>query len=376
MNTSSAHALGCRRRLRPTTSRAAAATLAALALAIASACGDARSPDDAAAPKFVSTTQTSGTTALLQSVSVVDSEVVWVSGHRGTWLRTTDGGTTWRAGVVPGADSLEFRDVEAIAADTAYLMSAGNGDLSRIYKTVDGGESWQLQYTNHIEKAFYDCMAFWDSRHGIAMSDEVDGRFPVIATADGGAHWAVAEPGTLPPALPGEGSFASSGSCVTARAPGRAWIGTGNTSATRVLFTADGGASWSVANTSLPSGEGVGIGSVAFRDDLHGVVMGGSMLDTAARIDNLAFTSDGGRSWRTGTRAPLRSAIYGGSYVPGARVPTLVVVGPGGAAATFDEGRSWTPLDSGSYWAVSFASPSAGWAVGPRGRIQRFSLAP
>jgi photosystem II stability/assembly factor-like uncharacterized protein len=281
---------------------------------------------------------------------------------------------TWHAGVVPGADSLQFRDVEAVSADTAFLMSAGDGELSRIYRTVDAGATWQLQYTNRIAKAFYDCMAFWDSNHGVVMSDEVGGHFPMIATADGGAHWNPVERDALPDALPGEGSFASSGSCVVARAPGRAWIGTGNSSATRVLLTTDGGATWSAESTPLPSGEGIGIGSVAFSDDLHGAVMGGSMLDTSGRGDNVAFTSDGGLSWATATRAPLRSAIYGGSYVPGASVPTLVVVGPGGAAASFDQGRNWIAVDSASYWAVAFASPDAGWAVGPHGVIRRFSL--
>ena len=346
-----------------------------LATLVIGACSPrARTDPPPARPTFVAIPQPSGTTALLQAVSVVDSEVVWVSGHQGTYARTTDGGATWQAAVVPGADSLQFRDVHAVDANTAYLMSAGNGELSRIYKTTDGGASWQLQFTSHEPKAFYDCMAFWDPEHGIAMSDEVGGRFPIIATDDGGRSWKPVAPSVLPPALPGEGSFAASGSCVATRAPGHAWIGTGNSSAARVLRTADRGRSWSAATTPIPSAEGVGLASVAFRDDMHGVAMGGSMMDTSARTEDVAITSDGGRSWTAVGRAPFPSAIYGGSYVPGARVPTLVAVGPGGAAASFDEGRSWVTVDTTAYWAVAFASPSAGWAVGPRGRIKRLAL--
>lgn len=357
-----------------TLSRLATTTLTFLALSTV-ACGRGlRTDPPPTRPAFITIPQMSGTTALLQAVSAVDSEVVWVSGHAGTYARTTDGGATWHAAVVPGADSLQFRDVYAVSADTAYLMSAGNGELSRIYKTTDGGASWQLQFTNETAKAFYDCMAFWDATNGIAMSDEVDGRFPIVFTDDGGAHWKPVDPSALPAALAGEGSFAASGSCVVVRAPGRAWIGTGNSSATRVLRTSDRGRSWSVVTTPLPTGEGIGIASVAFRDDQHGVAMGGSMMDTSSRADNLAFTSDGGKSWRTVGRAPFPSAIYGGSYIPGARTPTLVVVGPGGAAASFDDGRSWTPVDTTAYWSVGFASPAAGWAVGPRGRIKRLIL--
>src|SRR5262249_55012229 len=55
--------------------------------------------------------QQSGTDALLIAVSAVDDRVVWASGQGGTWLRTLDGGAHWQSGRVPGADSLQFRDV-------------------------------------------------------------------------------------------------------------------------------------------------------------------------------------------------------------------------------------------------------------------------
>ena len=94
-------------------------------------CRGAPSPGPAAAPTLEE--QRSGTTRLLQAVSPVDSSVVWVSGHGSTWMRTTDGGRTWAGGVVPNADSLEFRDVHAASASEAWLLSAGPGERSRVY---------------------------------------------------------------------------------------------------------------------------------------------------------------------------------------------------------------------------------------------------
>jgi photosystem II stability/assembly factor-like uncharacterized protein len=91
------------------------------------------------------TPQTSGTTNRLQAISVVSPRVVWVSGLGGTYAVTTDGGASWRAGVVPGAETLQFRDVEAFSARVAYLMAAGSGTDSRIYKTEDGGASGRPQ---------------------------------------------------------------------------------------------------------------------------------------------------------------------------------------------------------------------------------------
>lgn len=158
--------------------------------------------------------QVSNTTASLRGLSVVDSETAWASGTGGTFLRTTDGGATWSKGTVSGAEKLDFRDVHAVNANTAYLLSIGPGGNSRIYKTNDAGRNWSLQYTEQNPKGFLDCMDFWDAQHGIAAGDSVDGHFHLLTTDDGGAHWAAVDPARLPAAQPGEGGFAASGTCI------------------------------------------------------------------------------------------------------------------------------------------------------------------
>src|SRR4051812_38425931 len=174
------------------------------------------------------TPQSSGTTQGLIAVSPVNSRVVWASGRGGTFVVTTDGGETWRAGVVPGAEALEFRDVQGVSAKVAYLLSIGAGTDSRIYKTTDGGDTWTLQFQNTNSSAFYDCFAFWTPTRGIAQSDAVNGRFPVIRTTDGETWQDIGN--NLPTALPGEASFASSGTCVATLGRDNAWIVTGGAS--------------------------------------------------------------------------------------------------------------------------------------------------
>ena len=90
--------------------------------------------------------QTIDTKASLRGLSVVNEKVIWASGTGGTFLRTVDGGKIWTVGKVPDADKLDFRDVEAFDANTAYLLSIGDGENSRIYKTNDGGATWKLQF--------------------------------------------------------------------------------------------------------------------------------------------------------------------------------------------------------------------------------------
>lgn len=331
------------------------------------------------------TVQESGTTALLQAVSAVSERVVWVSGHRGTVLRTTDGGATWERLIVPDADTLQFRDIHAIDERTAYVLSAGPGPLSRIYKTTDGGRSWTLQFVNEEPEAFFDCLSFWDERRGLAFSDAVAGEVILLATEDGGAHWTRIPPERVPDAQAGgEGAFAASGTCIVTAPGGLAWIGTGAAEKARVFRTEDYGRSWAVAQTPVVAGEMAGIFTLAFRDAVHGVALGGDLARPQEHTDNVAVTADGGRTWTLAGRTHLPGAVYGAAYVPGAPTPTLVAVGPGGMDLSTDDARTWTTLDTASYWAVGFApaaagaessapagaaSPAPGWAVGPRGRI-------
>jgi photosystem II stability/assembly factor-like uncharacterized protein len=340
--------------------------VASLAVACASP-GATPEAGPAAAPS-APVAQSSGTGALLQAVSVASPEVVWVSGHRGTYARTTDGGRTWTSGVVPHADTLQWRDVHAVSADTAYLLSAGNGELSRIYKTHDGGATWMPQFVNPDSAAFFDCFAFWDARRGVAFSDAVDGAFVLMVTTDG-ATWTRVPDAALPPAQAGEGSFAASGTCVTVQPGGHAWIGTGNAATARVLHTTDYGRSWTAAPVPIAGGEAAGLASVIFRDARHGLALGGPIGRPTDSALVVARTADGGRSWSPAGWPGFRGAVYGAAYVPGARTPTVIAVGPRGASLSRDDGATWTLLDTASYWSVGAASPNAVWLVGPGGRI-------
>ena len=316
--------------------------------------------------------QESHTTALLQAVSAVNDSVVWVSGHRATWARTSDGGRTWMPGAMTGPDSvLQFRDVHGVDASTAYLLAAGNGGRSRIYKTSDAGRTWQLQFLNRDSTAFYDCFDFWDATHGVAVSDAVNGRMLVLATEDGGAHWNQLAGDGMPAALKAEGSPAASGTCLIVRDKAEAWFGT--EPGARVFHSADRGRHWSVVTTPIVSGEAAGIAAFAFRDAPHGLALGARLLNANDRSDSVvARTDDGGATWQLMHRPPFSGAVYGAAAVPGL-ASYYVAVGPKGFAWTADAGNAWSSLSSNAYWAVGFASREAGWAVGPGGRITRIA---
>ncbi len=314
-------------------------------------------------------TQSSGTTARLRGVSAVSATVAWASGSNGVYLKTTDGGASWRAETVPGAEELDFRDVEAFDANTAYLLSIGEGERSRIYKTTDGGKRWRLQFTNRNPKAFFDALAFWDADRGVAVSDSVDGRFVIIKTTDGGANWKEIPPEKLPPALAGEGAFAASGTCVTTQGRNNVWIAT---TAARVLRSTDGGETWQAATTPVPSGQpSAGIFSIAFKDARNGCVVGGDYRKEGEARDNVATTSDGGRTWKLAKGSLPGGFRSAAAYAPGGS--TLVAVGPSGSDFSLNGGESWAPIAGAGYHAISLAQSGAGWAVGEGGRIAKYS---
>jgi len=286
-------------------------------------------------------------------------------------LRSLDGGETWQNVSPAGQTRLDFRDVDAIDARTAYILSIGNGDASRILKTTDGGSNWVEQFVNPDADAFFDAMSFWDADHGIAFSDSANAQFRIIATADGGRTWS--RLGGLPPALENEGAFAASGTNVAVWGDRHVWIGTGAAAKARVLRSSDRGKTWAIADTPIPAGPSAGIYSIAFRDALHGIVVGGDYAKEDLALENVAVTDDGGKTWRLAPGVGgFRSVV---TYFPASSGPNLLALGPSGADISTDDGRTWipSPTPARGLHTFSFArGTSVGFAAGGRGQVAKF----
>jgi photosystem II stability/assembly factor-like uncharacterized protein len=316
-----------------------------------------------------------GVTSRLRGISAVNERVVWASGSQNTVIRTADGGQTWQRLNVPGAEKLDFRDIDAVDEKTAYVLSIGPGQASRIYKTTDAGATWVEQFVNKDEKAFFDAMAFWDAKRGIAVSDSIDGQFVILTTTDGGATWTRVPAAGLPPALPNEGFFAASGTNVAVQPPNHVWLGTGAASESRVLRSSDGGRTWQIAKTPLASGPSAGIFSIAFSDRAHGIVVGGDYKVEAGAVDNAAVTSDGGATWTpmkglTGFRSVVAYTSPDGL--------SLVAVGPLGADASTDRGKTWAAIPGPGFHTFSVPRRRSvlsvvGYGAGEKGSIGKLA---
>ena len=310
--------------------------------------------------------QTVATSASLRGLSVVNEKVVWASGTGGTVIRTIDGGKTWKVIIVPGAEKLDFRDIEAFDANTAYILSIGNGESSRIYKTVDGGQVWTEQFRSRNEKAFFDAIACRNSEYCIAMSDPVDGEFLLIETSDG-KTWDPMRAADPPRAKSGEAAFAASGtSLITMQIPYTMFVTGGSDSRVfRSYLPGDGGWMWEAVDSGITKGSsGSGIFSIAMYDFSNGVIVGGNYEKPNEVNDNLAFTTDGAKTWKLATG--LSGYRSGVTYV---NKKTIIAVGTNGSDITRNGGKTWKLLGKEDLNAVQSKGKKATWAVGPKGLV-------
>lgn len=313
--------------------------------------------------------QSVNTEAHFRAVSVAGPDVVWIGGTNGTFVHTADGGRTWQTGTVPDAPTCDFRDVKAVDARTAYLMSAGPAEKgqARIYETTNGGQTWTLLYQTQQPGVFLDGIDFWDKQHGIVFGDPIDGKWFILTTDDGGTTWQPVPADQLPAMQPNEAAFAASGTSLVVEGKRNVWIASGGAVNGRVFRSNDRGRTWAVATTPLPAGEATGLFGMQFFSEKAGMVVGGNYKQERLSGVNAALTRDGGQTWQlmAETNPPgLKEAVV---LLPGEH---LLTVGPSGTSLSADQGQTWHPLDTEGFHSVACAKNKC-YAVGAKGKVSK-----
>jgi photosystem II stability/assembly factor-like uncharacterized protein len=317
------------------------------------------------------------TQASLRGLSVVSQDVVWASGTEGTVIRTVDEGKHWSVITVPGAEKLDFRGIRAFDGNNAVIISSGPAEKgqARIYRTTDGGKTWKQVLEEKRAGIFFDAVAFWDRKHGIVLSDPVDGRFVLFTTDDGGVTWRQVAPPALPPALPNEGAFAASNSCLTVQVDKNVWFATGGASVARVFRSKNRGRTWAVSDLPMhPANASSGIFSLAFEDPSFGVAVGGDYANPGnSELPNLFVTSDGGKTWGIG-----KPKNHPGFYLSSVAIlphplknrfrPVIAAGITGLFFASLLDDNPWT-RDSGENLNAVVDTSYGTWAVGPKGTV-------
>lgn len=169
----------------------------------------------------------------------------------GNWehiLRTQDGGATWTNHSVPSG--IQLLGIQFVDSQHGYTVGIDttSGTDGVLYETTDGGDSWNLRYTQQ-GKALTS-VQFMGQVGYISGKD-------ILKTTDGGASW------TTSLHIPGIGYFSevefSSLTKGTAVGP----------DSNRFFRTLDGGNNW-ISQSTTP----VSLTSVNFFDDVNGGVVG------------------------------------------------------------------------------------------------------
>jgi photosystem II stability/assembly factor-like uncharacterized protein len=349
----------------------------------------------------------SHTTASLRGIHNVGGGVAWASGTNGTVLRTEDGGYLWQTcNIPPGADKLDFRGIQAFDENTAIVMSSGKGDLSRLYKTTDGCQTWKLLFTNPDKEGFWDAMRIDSGGSGVLVGDPVHGKFVIFKTADRGGTWKTWANSardedyarfSAAEAVKDESLFAASNSAAIAFR-GHFLFVTGGTGGSRLFSSEphdpfDNGVTWKFTVTKLPfaSNESSGAFSIAEKDiPMDAMVVGGNYrtpdaVGVAAYLPHreekylgkllvLGFE----RQKVIVTQAPPHGYRSSVAYDPQQKL--WITVGPNGTDISRDDGKNWTPLkpsptdppDADKNWNAL----SLPFVVGPNGRIGRLRTIP
>ena len=338
------------------------------------------------------------TTASLRGIDAVSPQVAWASGSGGTVLLTTDGGKNWKhCAVPPGGEKLDFRGVQGFDATTAIVMSSGKGDLSNLYKTTDGCQTWKLVFTNPDVDGFFDTISI-KSRRGFVIGDPVDGHFAIFTSNDSDLEswrrfgnpsphrfrdvYIDARP------LVAESLFAASNSVMEgdpgsdiefvtggpkgALFHGNIWRMQGPDNPAELEWT-----------SALPLAKGAsagafslaGYGEQTFKHARRYVVVGGDYQSPQAAMGTSAYSKDGGQHWRPSQTPPggYRSAV---AYDPASK--TWITVGPNGSDISKDDGKNWTPLKPSAQDAPdadkNWNAISLPFVVGSKGRIGKLNV--
>lgn len=350
--------------------------------------------------------ETSNTTADLRGIHSIGNGVAWASGTNGTVLHTEDGGHVWQnCSIPPGAEKLDFRGIQGFDASTAIVMSSGKGDLSRLYKTTDGCQSWKLVFTNPDPEGFWDAVQFSDRIHGFLLGDPVqvpgssERRVLFKQTIDGGKTWISWEQKNSDFARGANVSaFAASNSSLIAEDRFHAVVAIGGKGGSAVGFPGNNEFCitdcvcppvtdkkgtrqlnvWWKLDAPFPHEETGGIFSIA-KFEHHIVAVGGDYKQPQSGEKTAAYTDDGlGEDWHPAQTPPhgYRSSVaYDGA------TKTWITVGPNGTDISTDDGKNWRPLhpdparheppDADRDWNAL----SLPFVVGPKGRIGKLNPA-
>ncbi|MFA5804767.1 MAG: YCF48-related protein [Melioribacteraceae bacterium] len=317
----------------------------------------------------------------LKAVKYLTSTFVLAVGDNGAVLKSTNGGSTWiklpapkNPGIV-GETTNPLSSISFINENTGWIV----GDYS-IFKTVDGGNTWQLQSLG-INRDM-NAVFFVDANTGYVGGNNGE----LYKTTDGGSNWTKQNVGT------GIGTISSiyfinattgwiAGDFLIARTTdGSTWTSSGTFTGKHynihfidanngfsvgqygTFFKSNnGGVSWT--KITFPSTT-ISLYGAFFKDVNTGIVVGGEWNPNGSNKGYIYRTTNGGTSW-TEISVGLIEQLNGVAFID---ANTGIAVGDAGRIMkTTNGGLNWSAISSGFTTHINsshFIDSNTGYVVG------------
>jgi len=214
----------------------------------------------------------SGVANDLNGVFCLNSDYGFIAGSAGTFLKTTDGGTTWNAATINPLE--DYNDLYFFDQNTGIMV--GNGGV--ILRTTNGGTSWNPVNSNVTDNLY--SISFNGMNGIIGGSSQT-----ILYSTDGGASWNTSQTGFFGGGFNSAYNLTSSVGFVA---------GQNSIFQPFVGKSTDGGVSWEFYNFYFNSNEGY-VSSIHFFDESSGIVTGVVWNGMGA----ISRTTNGGTDWLT-----------------------------------------------------------------------------
>ena len=290
-------------------------------------------------------TQTIENKTSFRAIDRLNENTIWVSGSKGSILKSTNGGQTWKNVCPEEYKSFDFRGISVLNDKESIAMSAGDGSEGKAFciKTTDGGQTWKVVLEKNEKGVFFDTIKFKNAKTGFILGDAIDSKPYLLHTRDGGETWQRAQ--NLPDIMVGEASFAASNSCISIL-QNQVWFNTQN----RIFYSKNSGKTWEVLETPFETSQSRGIFGTFFLQKNLGLIVGGDYTDDKTPTLQYSYSHNNGKRWET-TPEFYRNGLT--ECISSISKKHLISVGTIGTAISLDNGQTWRAADKESFHVVS-----------------------
>ncbi|AKK73834.1 glycosyl hydrolase [Chryseobacterium gallinarum] len=267
----------------------------------------------------------------------VDEHKVWYSGTGSKFGFVDLKNPENQKQVELDAGKLEFR---TLGKDKSAFYAINIVSLARFFKIDKKDLKSQVIFTDTAKTAFYDALHFVNDKLAYAFSDADKDNVLKLAVYKNG-KWGMFRSNLM--LHPGEAAFAASNTNI-ASSGNYLWIATGG-KASRILRMNLKNEKFETFTTPFIQGEpSQGMYSIDFYGDHFGVAVGGDYTRQEANINNIATTTDGGKTWQiqaSGQNAGYMTCV---KIRPGSKGKEMVAVGDQNISYSSDFGKTWKKI--------------------------------